>query len=235
MTRSTIPVYVDHAASIVSLTRAADEKTETNKAHALGRIGQVQAIIRPALDRMTDALGWPVGSRPLDADGGGPTLDENGHPMPTISDPTGEAAIRPDIASADRAVIAEATRELVKAVRAFADDPTPHTAHTVETVAGLLLSFAERWAPRHAHAADKARSDDVPLCESCARLTDHRGRPLAEPAEKVSGRYVRRDVGGKLRWLCQPCGNFGRANERLPTISELRRWRDTGRWRVRAA
>ena len=234
MTRSTIPAYVDHAASIVSLTRAADEKTETNKAHALGRIGQVQAIIRPALDRMTVALGWPVGSRPLDAEGGGPTLDENGHPMPRISDPTGEAAIRPDIASADRAVIAEATRELVKAVRAFADDPTPHTAHTVETVAGLLLSFAERWAPRHAHAADKARSDDVPGCESCARLVD-RGRPLFVEAERNKGRHARRTVEGKERYLCSPCANFARGVDRLPTKDELARYHSSGRWRVRVA
>ncbi len=235
MTRSTIPAYVDHAASIVSLTRAADEKTETNKAHALGRIGQVQAIIRPALDRMIDALPGAVGSRAPDAEGGGPTLDELGHPMPRISDPTGEAAIRPDIASADRAVIAEATRELVKAVRAFADDPTPHTAHTVETVAGLLLSFAERWAPRHAHDGDRARGDDVPLCESCARLTDHRNRPLAEPAERNKGRYQRRTITGTPRWLCAPCGNFAKANERMPTKDELARFRDTGRWRIRAA
>lgn len=236
MTRSHIPAHIRTA--IIDMARefpSYDQPTQAAVMIAAARLEGCAQIAPGALDRMADALGWPVGSRPLDSDGGGPTLDENGHPMPTISDPTGEAAIRPDLVTHDRTVLVATVAELVRAVDTFTADPTRHTAHLVLAAADLLLSSLERWAPRHAHDGDRTRGDDVPLCESCARLTDHRGRALAEPAERNKGRYQRRTVAGTPRWLCAPCGNFAKANERMPTKDELARFRDTGRWRVRAA
>lgn len=82
--------------------------------------------------------------------------------------------------------------------------------------------------------SDKARSDDVPGCESCARLVD-RGRPLFVEAERNKGRHARRTVEGKERYLCSPCANFARGVDRLPTKDELARYHSSGRWRVRVA
>lgn len=225
MTRSTIPAYVDTALDIMRSISIEDPKTHKNKMIAIERIGQAQAIVRGALDRMVDALPGPVGSRAPDAESGGRG----------VGDPTGEAAIRHDPVTADRIRIAGSAGELLRCARAFAANPTARTAGLVEIVASLLLSALEPWAPRQAHAGDRARGEDVPLCESCARLTDHHGRALAEPAERNKGRFQRRTVDGVPRWLCAPCGNFARANERIPAKDELVRFRDTGRWRIRAA
>lgn len=225
MTRSTIPAYVDTALDIMRSISIEDPKTHKNKMIAIERIGQAQAIVRGALDRMVDALPGPVGSRAPDAESGGRG----------VGDPTGEAAIRHDPVTADRIRIAGSAGELLRCARAFAANPTPQTAGLVEIVASLLLSALEPWAPREAHDGERARGAEVRACESCIRLRDRSGRELFIGAERVDGRYVRRNIDGRSMHLCYACANFAKANKRRPTIDELRRYHDTGRWRVRAA
>lgn len=132
-----------------------------------------------------------------------------------VNDPTGEAALTPDKASHDLAVLDQALRHIHSRVR-------------------ICFMILEQWAPRQAIDVEAALADipDVPGCESCARIEVAKGRTKFSPPKSDKPT----DVGGRLvkgRILCSACYKFTWNTGRLPTLAELRYYNKNLKWQPR--
>ena len=186
-----------------------------------------------ALNAMLEMLPGPAAAS-YDGPGGGhgTVLDENGVPMPTIADPTGEQAIRAnhDLEAARTAFALHAHRceHLALALRFRTRPDLTETANQLQWSARQLWICASE-APRALTDAQRAALPGPPGCESCARVTDSIGRPTHAPVEPRGAddpRPVRRNVGGHLYHLCRWCAAYGRENGELPTRDLVARHHD---------
>jgi hypothetical protein len=181
---------------------------------AIELLDRVHPVLLARLDDMTEALNGQPQSAALDRIGGRAktTFCEvhqrercpcgAGTPFANLSDPTGEAGIRPDAAAADRR----------------------HFEHLVESTARnaeAMVRLAAKWTPRP--PTDREAAETLAVlnerdvsCWSCARTKDSQGRQRWEPARCAI------DVGGGVRReLCRWCQDWFRTTARLPSPSEL--------------
>lgn len=99
-------------------------------------------------------------------------------------------------------------------------------AHHLEAAAKIA---AEAVIPINA-ASLKAKDNADDWCASCARVTDHRGRPRAEPSQVCNG-SVRRTPEGTVNGrtqapLCGWCYGFVLGEQAWPPVPLLERRRD---------
>ena len=125
-------------------------------------------------------------------------VDEHGTPMPARSDPTGEAAIRPDRASVDHR----------------------NTLADLGQLHDLVIRLADRLGHYTTHpATDKEQKDteqaNAVHCQSCVRTESSTGVPRQETVYKLHT-----TVKANLRTpynLCSWCYTWVRDTGRLPT------------------
>lgn len=132
---------------------------------------------------------WPDGENP----------DRDNH-LP--SDPTGEAALRPDKAKQHR-------DEVVRLLR------------SMQTNAERVQNILACYSPRPATDADRAKLEQQndPGCQSCSRVEVRPGVPRWEPVQGVPT-----DCAGNLTVamaLCSWCKGFIKDTGRLPHLAEL--------------
>ncbi|HEX8580822.1 MAG TPA: hypothetical protein VF640_00755 [Acidimicrobiales bacterium] len=135
--------------------------------------------------------------------GGTTVLDEHGTPMPARSDPTGEAAIRPDQAAAEHRTILALVARLYDVSRELADHLARHALH----------------APTLKDLRDTASANEK-RCESCARIELTPGIPW----DNYAGDHPRTTAKGNLgipMALCESCYRFTMRTGVLPTRAEL--------------
>lgn len=169
-----------------------------------------------ALARMVDALPGPITTSWDTSGGGGPVIDEHGVPMPTISDPTGEAAIRADPAVNDRTRLMGAiacARMDAAAIVTGDGDPVARAQSCLNRVRDAWI-IATRYASYTPTTVDRDATTPAPGCESCARDGGH--------WEPVS-RMVRLLDGGGRMPMCSWCRDRYSRWGSLPTMAELRR------------
>lgn len=143
--------------------------------------------------------GWPAGS----GEGPGSVLDDDGIPMPSIADPTGEAALRPDKARDAETAI---TKHLTAAKRAL----------------DQALAEAQRWTLRDATTWDAAHATDGDDgCESCARVRGPRTHRWWNPVYRTTTM-----AGGSRVGLCYWCYEWVRRHGALPPKDILEAHRD---------
>jgi hypothetical protein len=140
-----------------------------------------------------------------------------GEPLPNASDPTGEAAIRQDIAAGDLARL----DQLIAWLDRNSDE---------------AIDLLARYARRDPTDKDTRESGEGELgCASCWRIQG----PNTVHWWNAPYRCGPTDVGGALQrkhLLCRACEEFVRAliregsGPRLPTNDELVTKRDTGKW-----
>ena len=143
--------------------------------------------------RIADGVAGQPSAQNYDGDTGdaGSVLDDQGVPMPALSDPTGEACTRRDPCRADL----DRLRHLARQLRHHADEATRILA---------------RHQPRPADGYQRHHTaDGDPGCRSCARL-EVGGAPRWEPV------YKRRTVGDEAVELCRWCYDWHRHTGTLP-------------------
>ena len=167
-----------------------------------------------ALARMVDALPGPITTSWDTSGGGGPILDEKGVPMPTISDPTGETAVRSDPVVSDRMRLMGAVacaRMDATAIVVGAGDPVVRARSCLARIRDAWV-IATRYARDTPTTVDRDATTPAPGCESCARDGGH-WSPVA--------RNVKLLDGGRMP-MCDWCRDrYGRWGS-LPTLAELR-------------
>lgn len=159
---------------------------------------------RTVVNRIREAMLGQPKAQHLEADrttGHTTVVDDQGMPMPAVSDPTGEAAIRPDKAAMH-------LREVDDKLRA---------AHAAVSRVVTLLAL---YTPRPATDGEQRslELDNDPGCESCSRTESSRGVKRWEPVWK------RGNPGGVLRdtaGLCAWCYTWTKDTGRLPSMDEL--------------
>lgn len=152
--------------------------------------------------------GWPAGS----GEGPSSVLDDQGTPMPSISDPTGEAALRPDKARDAETQIA---RHLTAARRAL----------------DQAYAEAARWTLRDATAYDAGQtSGGEDGCESCARIRGPRTARWWNPLYRTTTLADGARIG-----LCRWCFDWSRRTGSLPPKDQLEAHRDGKRIRQAAS
>lgn len=143
--------------------------------------------------------GWPAGS----GDGPGSVLDEEGIPMPSVSDPTGEAALRPDKARDAETLI---VKQLNHAKRAL----------------DQAIAEATRWTLRDATTFDADQSSaGEDGCESCARIRGPRTHKWWNPVYRTTLL-----ANGARLGLCRWCFDWSRRTGELPPKDTLEAHRD---------
>lgn len=158
---------------------------------------------RNLFQRLSDSfLGWrSTGGYDQERTSGGATvLDDQGVPMPRLSDPTGEWGTEPDQARDDQRSI-------------------DHRLHSLERETMRLVDDFTRHALRPPNVIEQCKGDDEPGCESCARLPGARGGPRWEPVRQTA-----KVAEGKLvvtYKLCRWCADFVRSEGVLPTKGQL--------------
>lgn len=170
--------------------------------------------------------------------------------VPTVSDRTGEAAIRSDRARRLLAELDQAEGDLIAATAAISSEPVVNYAvllRSVHQLSRLLGPALHRSAATFDRAlgevlgkarpqADRSMDGD-PGCQCCGRLKI-KGVPWWNQPNYYQGNPT--DLGGilkaKLR-LCRGCMRFIVEFDRLPTLAELRHKHDDprGRWPRRYA
>lgn len=160
---------------------------------------------RTVIDRIRDAMAGQPGAQALQSDrttGFTTVSDEDGFPVPSVSDPTGEAAIRFDRARHD---LRQLDRLLQQAHRAVDD----------------IRRLVHTYTPRPATECERRQveQDNDPGCQSCSRTEVTRGVARWEPVWKAN-----RNPGGVLTNpldLCAWCYRWVETVGRLPTPDEL--------------
>jgi len=159
---------------------------------------------RTVVNRMREAMAGQPRAQSLEGDrttGFTTTVDEDGFPVPAVSDPTGEAGIRID----------HAHRSLVDLDRQL------RAAHmAADRIVRILDTFTPR--PATSYEQRQLRMDNEPGCWSCAHVEVVRGVPRWEPVWRTG------NPGGVLaepRALCHWCWRFAVDFGRLPTKTEL--------------
>lgn len=181
---------------------------------AARELHQLRTTIRPRLAAIDTARqGWPPG-KGFDAPAGRGNVSfcethekehcdcGSGTTYATATDTTGDAALRPDPAKADRDHI----ERLAKNIRKQADE---------------LATILGRYAPRE--ATDTERRDTLgggqsqAGCWSCARTQSSRGITRWEPAARTI------DIDGQRRPLCWWCLDYVRkgTDGKAPTASQV--------------
>jgi hypothetical protein len=126
--------------------------------------------------------------------------DDEGIPMPAVSDPTGEAAIHPDRAASDLRKM----NDLLLRMRRDADELS---------VLQATYRVDGPTADRLRSEADRAKVDNKERCESCARV--NHWSPV----------HRRSTVKGNLPRpmpLCRSCYHDVLATGKLPSLSDVR-------------
>jgi hypothetical protein len=194
-----------------------DRTIITNTGHAAGLLTAITAQLPDALARIHHAYNGHPGATRTDTtrtQGHTTTLDEHGTPMPAISDPTGENAIRPDPAHAAHVRIEQLARRIYTDTLALQDELVPWQGR-----APLSLELRE------------TESVNTPGCESCAKIDGHHeGTPWWNQPRTT----IRLGLLGKPIRVCAWCETQYRKDGRLPTKQELEDHRD-GKRRKRPA
>lgn len=139
-------------------------------------------------------------------------IDDRGIPVPSVADPTGETAIRPDFAAKDRLEydkcleIAERAMERADRIRVAWTPTAPTLAKSTE------------------------EGDDG--CELCARTVDGKGQARWS-LPHVEASTVKGNLSRPYR-LCRWCYDFVRSHGRAPTKAELNAYHTTGKLRQSA-
>lgn len=124
-----------------------------------------------------------------------------GTPFANLSDPTGEAGIRPDRAAQDRAKLEAALRSI---------------GRQAEEVVRLLGKYQPRQATEKERLATLAHNEREDACASCARLEVAKGVARWEPASRSV-----RMLDGSRQPLCAWCRQWLAEVSRLPSVAEL--------------
>lgn len=140
-------------------------------------------------------------------------IDEQGTPMPSVSDPTGEAAV--ELAGGRHPAVAD-LHQLNRRIRAVAQH------------ADALVRIANTWKARP--PTDKERRDtDLDNdelragCEVHARAGLYARRECV--AEIVDGWMLPRPMG-----LCSVCRSRIKRTHRLPTVEDVQAYVERGKW-----
>ena len=163
--------------------------------------------------RMTDAL---PGARTSawDSSGHGTILDDEGVPMPSVSDPTGEAAIRPDPATSDRYRLVGALAEARHHARHLAGRTAPDelvAAHrTLDHIRNAAV-IVGRYARTVPTVIDRDATTTPPGCVSCARDGDH-WSPIERTVTLLDGSRVP---------MCDWCRKRSAHTGTMPTRAEV--------------
>jgi hypothetical protein len=187
-------------------------------ADAVENLDRSAGAIEAGLVSMHDALNGHPRSPALDSVGGRgrTTFCEvherercacgGGTPYENLTDPTGDAATRPDRAAVDRRRLEDALRSI---------------GRQAEDVVRLLAKYQARPASDRERAETlKANERDV-SCWSCARDSGH-WAPAARSAELL----------GERRQLCWWCFDWVRKGDgSAPSLVQVRQYHDTGRVR----
>lgn len=159
---------------------------------------RIHATLAETWPRIVDSIGGQPGAQDYDGDGSGAAsvLDEQGVPMPALSDPTGEACTRRDQPTKDLAELRRLCRQ--------------HIANA-ERVTAILASYQPRPADgyQRAHTAG-----DDPGCRSCARL-EVGGAPRWEPVHRGV------ELDGEVVKLCSWCERWARHTGSMPPRRQL--------------
>lgn len=190
-----------------------DRKIIADSGLAAGTLTQITAALPDVLARIHDATSGQPGAARTDtirSSGHATVLDEHGIPMPAVSDPTGEAGIRPDPAAAAHNRIEQLAKRLL-------------------TDAEALLFELGPWLARAPLAKELRETEraNTPGCESCARIDGPalNGVPWwNHPRTTVTLNLVSGERT-KVR-VCEWCEAVFRADGRLPTEAEVEDHRD---------
>lgn len=187
-------------------------------AEAVELLDRSQSVLVARLADMTDAMNGHPKSGALDSVGGrGKTTfcEQHGRercecgrgtPFANLSDPTGESAVVPDRAAADR-------RELERAIVSI--------GRQAELVARILARYTPRPATDRERSETLAANERDVSCWSCARDRSH-WAPASRSAE----------VAGERRQLCWWCFDWMRKGTGVPpTLEQVREYHDKGRVR----
>lgn len=173
-----------------------DRRLTRIAADAVELLTRAELALASTLGRMTDALGAHPGAQALEGDrtwGHTTITDDRGVPMPSVSDPTGEAAIRPDPARRDRERLERAWL-------------------TVARQADEIVRLCAAYSPRRPTDADRRllAGEEPEGCGSCARL--RHWSPVHRRTNPATGERMA---------LCTWCYGWARSTGRLPSDSEL--------------
>jgi len=197
-----------------------DRKIIADVGLAAGTLTQVTHQLADVLARIHDATAGQPGAARTDQQrtaGHATVTDEHGTPMPAVSDPTGEAAIRPDPAAAAH--------------------------HRIQQLASRLLTDAQRlqdelgvWQGRAPLARELRETEQVntPGCESCARIDGHHEGVAWWNQPRTTIKLVLASGERRKVRVCAWCETQYRKDGRLPTEAELEDHRD-GKRRKRSA
>lgn len=176
-----------------------------NEAQHIRRINDLTTAATLAINRgaITNLHEWSGPAEPRDPTATDPNIDgddqvadptpapDDGNPL-DYQDPTGDAAgTRADIH-------AYALREINRIL-------TNVQKEMEQVIDHLRMGLSTR-------QAEEIKAKLPPACKSCARLTDHQGRPLYSPVH--------------ARGLCDWCDNFERDWKQWPPVTILRAYHD---------
>lgn len=180
-----------------------DSKRRRLIRETLAFLAEADKLVPSAVRGMRDGMnGWPAGvSYETDRSTGHATvLDDAGVSMPAVSDPTGEAAIRPDPAARDM-------------------EWMDRTIDSMHKQAKNLHLLSRRYQNRPATEKERrdtmGDADNARGCELCAELMVAPGVRRWEPVWKTLR------VDDKLVPVCRWCGSFIRDTGRVPSRGEL--------------
>lgn len=167
-----------------------------------------------AVDRIKDGLAGQPGAQRLQSDrttGFTTVLDDDGMPIPAVSDPTGETVVNYLTSRTKGDPAGQDLARLDKAIRSAHD--------LIAKAVDILATYTPR--PANAHdrrQLEKTNTKPDPVCESCIRTESAKGVTRGMPVHRTG------TVNGNLDQptaLCRWCYDYVRTTGKLPTEAVL--------------